>query len=101
MPLTRWTDERLDDLARQVQANTEQIKEYAKFREALIRLEARLDGIGEDAHNCLSDLKDLKASLARREEIQHAERKADRRWMIGTAIATAGLIVAALAIFIG
>ena len=100
-PLSRWNDDRLDDLARQVQINTDAIKEHLKIREELIELRALVNGVADDTHECRTDVKTLKADWARRDEIQHNERKSDRRWMIGTALTTAGLIIAALAIFLG
>lgn len=61
----------------------------------------KVDGVQEDTHNCLSDLRELKRDLEKRGADQAKERKADRRWLIATLLTTAGLIVAALAIFLG
>lgn len=108
MPVSRWNDDRLDDLARQVQINTDAIKEHLKIREELIEVKAELRSISDDTHECRADVKSLKdardvdrKAQEERDLQQHKERKADRRWMIATALTTAGLIIAALAIFIG
>lgn len=94
MPLSRWNDDRLDDLARQVQ-------ELAGVQAELAQMRERLGSVNDDTHSCITELRDLKAQLDRRAQTQHEERKSDRRWMIGTLLTTAGLVIAALAVFVG
>lgn len=110
--LRRWTDERLDDLAKRVEDNTRQQDLINQLRTDVSTLKSDLSGIvatlrtelrgvGGDTVQCITELRDLKVDLKKREEVQHDERRADRRWMIGTLLTTAGLVIAALAIFLG
>lgn len=92
--LQRWNDDRLDDLAVTVRNNSAQIN-------ALSDLRTQLVGMKDDLHEFVSELRELKRDLGTRAEVQRQERKADRRWMTGTILATASLIIAALAIFLG
>jgi chromosome segregation ATPase len=98
---TRWNDDRLDDLARQVARNAERLEEYTQIREELAKVRERLANVSGDTHDCITELRALKRDLEDRARSQHDERKADRRWMFATVLTTAGLIIAALAIFIG
>jgi hypothetical protein len=99
--LIRWNDDRLDDLARQVQRNGQQLEENAKIREELVKVRERLANVSGDTHSCITELRQLKGELDRRAQVQHEERKADRKWMIGTVLVTAGLVIAALGVFLG
>lgn len=110
--LVRWGDDRLDELAAQVRRNAERLEENAKIREELIKVRERLANVGGDTHDCITELREFKRQTeararkdaedqAKRDQLQHEERKADRRWMIGTLLATATLIVGALAVFVG
>jgi hypothetical protein len=99
--MDRWNDDRLDDLHDQVRAAHQRIEAMENIRGELIELRTHMSVIGEDSHECLRDLRQLKADLDKRAQDQVKERKADRRWVIATALTTAGLIIAALAIFLG
>lgn len=99
--LKRWNDDRLDALAAQVQRNVERLEAYAEIREELVSLRERLVNVGGDTHDCITELRQLKLELAHRADTQHEERKADRRWMIGTLLVVAGLVISALAVFVG
>lgn len=100
-PVERWNDDRLDDLAAQVKTNTNQLLTLGDIRGELIDLRGQMRAMGEDSHECLTDLRQLKKDLDLRAIEQHKERKADRKWVVATALTTAGLIIAALAIFLG
>lgn len=100
-PLTRWNDDRLDDLARLVRSQGDQLQALTDMRVEMAGLRDKVEGVQEDTHHCLSDLRDLKKDLEARALSQQKERKADRRWMVATLLTTAGLVVAALAIFLG
>lgn len=99
--LGRWNDDRLDDLARQVERNAVRLEEYVEIRAELAKVRERLANVSEDTHDCIGKLEQLKLDLDLRAQVQHDERKADRRWMIATLLTTAGLVIAALAVFIG
>lgn len=97
----RWTDERLDDLARTVRDLSEQMAAISDIRANLVGLNERLGGVSGDTTNCINELRDLKTTLDHRAEEQTRERKADRKWMVATLLATASLVIAALAVFLG
>jgi hypothetical protein len=99
--LSRWNDDRLDDLAATVRRNTGRLDDVDKIRVELAELRKDVQAFGEDAHGCLQSLDRLQINLANQAKVQHEERKADRRWMIGVLLTTTGLVIAALAIFFG
>lgn len=101
----RWPDARLDAF-------------YAEFQRVLILvekiavLETDLRNVAEDTQACRKNLHTLrnelaKTSLAMRNDLAAAartqveERKSDRRWLIGTCLSTAALIIAAIGVLAG
>lgn len=54
-----------------------------------------------EAKGARSELADLRKSLQDRAEAQRLERKSDRRWLIGTVLTSAALIIAALQVLGG
>lgn len=99
--LTRWNDDRLDDLSRDVRQSRERLDDFEGLRVELAELRKDIRTSAEEAHGCARGLEALKQDLAARATVQHNERKADRRWMIGTLLATGSLVIAALAVFVG
>jgi soluble cytochrome b562 len=122
-PSERWTDERLDDRfagidaqlrrqegAIQLMADTgmrvvaidgrlqSAVEELRDCREGITALGKRLDETAETLRE--GELAQLKAKEIEREELR-LERKSDRRWLIGTVLTSALLIVAALAALSG
>lgn len=100
-PLTRWNDDRLDDLAALVRSQTGQINTLLDIRADMAGVRQKVDDVSEDTHSCLGSLDKLKTDLEKRARDQANERKADRRWMVATLLTTASLIIAALAVFLG
>jgi hypothetical protein len=94
MELVRWNDERLDDLAQEVRRN-------ADVREQIVQLRAQVQTASETAGRAVVKLEELEEHLAESARTQHRERVSDRRWMIATLLTTAGLVIAALGIFLG
>lgn len=99
--LSRWNDDRLDDLASTVRRNVGRLDDMDRLWVELAELRKDVQTFGKDAHGCLTKLDRLQNNLAAQAQVQHDERKADRRWMIGVLLTTAGLVIAALAIFLG
>lgn len=98
--LSRWNDDRLDDLAERVQTLARQQEQLLQMRAELVEVRTNLLNVSGDTSECIAALGRLKSDLDQRAIMQHDERKADRRWMIATLLTTAGLIIAALAIFV-
>lgn len=104
-PLHRWNDDRLDDLARRVDLNAKAFTELSGRLTDIIVEQARLsEKVGDVVHDvsaCLTQIEEHRRESAARDVVQRRERKADRRWMVGTALTVAALIIAALGIFLG
>lgn len=100
-PLIRWNDDRLDDLAIDVRHQRERLDDFDSFKVQLAELRRDVGTATQAANRCNKGLEALKEDLADEREQQHIERKADRRYLIGVSLTTAGLIIAALAIFLG
>lgn len=94
MTLVKWNDDRLDDLAREVHNLTD-------TRDAVIRLDGSVATVHADVTELAKAFEKWKIDEAVKVERQREERKADRRWLIGTVLASASIIVAALAVFVG
>jgi hypothetical protein len=99
--LIRWSDDRLDDLWREVQG-------LSDMREEIIRIDVRTSSGATTQAECLRKLEALELRMNLRDEqrleerkAQAQERKADRRWLVLTLLTVAGLIIAALGIFLG
>jgi hypothetical protein len=99
--LARWNDDRLDDLARQVERNAVRLEEYTTIREELAKVRERLAFVSGDTKDCITELRALKKDLEDRAVSQHDERKTDRRWMLGNRPDHCRLIISALGIFLG
>jgi hypothetical protein len=113
---TRWPDERLDDLADDVRRMVD-LPERVSVLESIARtMAADLATTRKNQHGLRNDVAEsllkLRADLATAEEKreekrdkerqdQVKERKTDRRWLIGTCLSSAGLIIAAIAVLQG
>jgi hypothetical protein len=93
----RWPEERLDELARDVHRHGEIL---AELREANAVSKERVGLAIKRSNDCLTAVENLEAYLHRRDEEQARERKSDRRWLVTTGLSSAGLVVAALAVFL-
>lgn len=53
------------------------------------------------SNNCLSAVERLEGAIQQRERENAQERKSDRRWLLGTVLTSAALIIAALGLLVG
>ena len=91
---TRWNDDRLDDFHR----------DFVSMKATVARvpvLEEQLKGIAEDAAVARRNTHELRNDWQAAAVQQELERKKDRRWLVGTILSAAGLIVAAIAVLQG
>jgi transposase len=111
----RWTDERLDDRFAAIDRTLQRIDGVVSDMTDVPR---QLAEVIADTHNCRQGVDELRAAISRRaseraeervraleqREREHRdaklEKKKDRRWIIGTLLATASLIVAAVAVLV-
>jgi hypothetical protein len=92
--LERWNDDRLDDF-------------YEEFRRMVLTvekvgvIEVTLRGVSEDVKACRGSVHTLRSELATAAANQVVERRSDRRWLIGTCLSSAALIIAAVGVLLG
>lgn len=92
--LERWNDDRLDDF-------------YEEFRRMVVTvekvgiIEANLRTVSEDVKACRGNVHALRSDLATAAANQVIERRSDRRWLIGTCLSSAALIIAAVGVLLG
>jgi hypothetical protein len=89
----RWTDDRLDDLAEAVWSMRD-----LPMRVAV--METEFKGIGDDIKAAAGGIEDIKTARENERVSRERARKEDRRWLIGTALSTVALVIAALAVFV-
>ena len=90
-PLERWTDERLDDLAAEVHRMGAVVDGIAAMRVELV-------AVAKDAVACRNNVHKLRNDWMAAAAREQARRVSDRRWMIGTVLTSAALVIAALGI---
>jgi hypothetical protein len=94
MPLERWNDDRIDDF-------------YEEFRRMVVTvekvgvIEESLRTVKEDTKACRTNVHALRNDLATAAAAQVTERRSDRRWLIGTCLSSAALIIAAVGVLLG
>lgn len=92
-PSERWNDDRLNDFYSEFRRTRDQVEKIAV-------MEATLKTVGEDASACRESIEKLRENLDGAARTQVTERKADRRWLIGTCLSAAALILAALGLLL-
>jgi hypothetical protein len=118
--MERWTDERLDDRFRAIeaalQAHQKSLDLLADTGMRVVRLDGHVLAIAEDTKECREGVRELaaalkktadalaaqelaqsKAKLEEREQLGK-ERKSDRRWLIGTVLTVLALVVATFSV---
>lgn len=90
--------QQVDDLSGDVHAFAGAVAQQAVFSEQISNLREKLLEIRRDLDGLHDALRSFKDELSSREQAQVKERKSDRRWMIGTVIASTSVIIGALAI---
>lgn len=113
--MDRWTDERLDDFAAEMRRSIDRIDGAVSGMTDVPRQLAEVIG---DTHKCRQGVEELHVAITRRaseraeervraleqrerEQFEaKAEKKKDRRWIIGTLLATGTLIVGAFAVLV-
>lgn len=94
-------EQRVEDQARALEALTPLAAGQAAMRVEFARMQGQLGSALDEARAARRELGDLRSHLEKREETQRRERKADRRWLVGTVLSSAALIVAAIQVLGG
>lgn len=112
---TVWGDTRLDQEFREIREElhelrplTERVSLLIDEQRALRDLPTRLADMAaefrhmrKDVGNCFDAIRVAEEKRSKREEEQRLERKSDRRWMVGSAMTAASLVIAAIALLAG
>lgn len=98
-------EQRVEDLLERVAAQFRELDDDVRAFGPLVgevnNLQHQLDLALTEARGARKELGDLRADLASRAEVQRLERKSDRRWLVGTILASATLIIAAIQVLGG
>jgi predicted nucleic acid-binding Zn-ribbon protein len=111
---TKWGDSRLDDefqqireelhdlrpLPERVNTLTTELRAMRDLPKNLAEFAIEFRGLRKDVGKCFDAIRDAENKREKREEVQRAERKTDRRWMFGAVISAAGLIIATIALLV-
>ena len=112
---TVWGDTRLDQEFKSIHEELlrlrplpERVAAVVDEQRALRELPSRLADMAaefrymrKDVGNCFDAIREAEEKRAKREEEQRLERKSDRRWMVGSSMTAASLVIAALALLAG
>lgn len=110
-----WGDGRLDQEFREIREELHELRPLTGRVAALVDeqrafrdLPARLADLAtefrymrKDVTACFDAIRIAEEKRAKREEEQRVERKSDRRWMVGSALTAASLVIASLALLAG
>lgn len=101
MSETRWPDSRLDDLANELRA-------LRNVPARIAEVAVDLGYLKKDTGACHRAVRDLRSEFnayrdeqGEQREAHRLERKSDRRWMIGTVLTAAALVIAAMGLLLG
>lgn len=98
-------EQRVEDLVTSLSAQftnlDEDVRRIAPVVGEVSDLKHQLSLALSEAKGARVELGDLRLSLERRAEAQRLERKTDRRWLVGTVLSSAALIVAAIQVLGG
>ena len=98
-------EQRVEDLLVSIKAQfdglDEDIRQFAPMVKEVNDLKHELSLALSEAQGARNDLRELRTSLDARAELQRVERKTDRKWLIGTILASAMLVIAAIQVLGG
>jgi chromosome segregation ATPase len=77
------------------------IRSFAPIVKEVNDLTHNLERAATDAREARAELGQLRKTLTERQEVQRLERKSDRRWLVGTVLSSAALIVGAIQVLGG
>jgi hypothetical protein len=111
---TTWGDTRLDDefaqirgefhelrgLPERVNTLTTELRAMRDLPKNLAEFAIEFRGLRHDVGKCFEAIRDAEDKREKREDQQRVDRKADRRWFIGSALTAAGLVIAAIALLV-
>jgi len=93
-PLSRWNDDRLDDLYEDLRRTMNTVDEIGA-------LKTDLSYVAKDVTSCRNNIHKLRDDIAATALRQANERRSDKRWYIGTFIASISMLSGGIAIILG
>lgn len=101
----RWSDARLDD---KFETITGELTALRKLPERLADVAAEVRNLRRDVDHCFTSLREHRDDFStyveeqdKTHEAHRLERKSDRRWMVGTVLTSAALVIAAMGLLVG
>lgn len=117
----RWGDSRIDAAIADIKSElhdlrgmpekvalvTDELRAMRDLPAHMAEIAVEFRNLREDVGHCFDSIRDVDKKLtraeeqrAKREDEQRRERVLDRRWMVGSAISAAALVIAALALIL-
>jgi regulator of replication initiation timing len=94
-------EQRVEDQARAIEALKPLAAGQAAMQVDLARMQSHLGTAVDEARAARKELRQLRDHLEENAEKQRKERKTDRRWLVGTVLSSAALIIAAVQVLGG
>jgi hypothetical protein len=88
----------LRPLPERVAVLTDEIRAMRNLPERLAEFAVELRNLRKDVGHCFEAIRAAEDKREKRDDEQRRERKADRRWIVGSAMTAASLVIAALAL---
>lgn len=98
---TRWGDSRLDDLANELRALRDIPMKLSELKSELKTLRRDMDACSQSVREHRDDFSTYVEEQEKTNEAHRLERKSDRRWMVGTVLTAAALVIAAMGLLVG
>lgn len=99
--LEQRVQDSLATIATDFKALKEDVRSFAPMVRELDSLKHQLALALTESKGARTEIGELRVSLEERAERQLQERKMDRRWLVGTVLTSAGLIIVALQVLSG
>ena len=78
----------------------ERLRTLEKVDVTLATLDLRLNDLAHDTHSSSKELRELRQTVQDRREQDRKDRLQDRRWLIGTTLSAAALVITAVGIIL-
>jgi hypothetical protein len=88
----------LRPLPERVSLLTDEMRVMRDVPQKLAEIAVEFRGIRKDVGGCFAAIREAETKREVREDAQRKERKSDRRWMVGSTMTAASLVIGALAL---
>lgn len=91
----------LRPLPERVNVLTDEMRAMRDVPAKLAEIAVEFRNLSTDVGGCFDAIRESETKRELREEQQRRERKSDRRWMVGTILTSAALVIAAVGLLVG